>query len=50
MKKWDFDMRQVSQTSFFGMCPYPTYNLWVMSGENVKSIVIQKQKSFHFKY
>ena len=53
MKSWYFDMRQVSQTSFFGLfqlCPHPAYNLWVMSGENLKSIVIQEQKSFHFKY
>ena len=47
MKNWYFDMRQVSQTSFFGLfqlCPQPAYNIWVMSGENLKWIVIQEQK------
>ena len=53
MKNWYFDMHQVFQMSLFGLFqlwPHTSYNLWVMSGENLKSIAIQEQKSFHFKY
>ena len=35
-------MRQVFQTSFFELfqlCLHPTYNLWVMSGENLAKVI-----------